>query len=376
MTGLASLINSNSLVFGIQLIQLVFVGVVIQNVVQLFARLHLVDDISLSPFVPYRFVNANCRRTHRAKCAQRVQNKSNSNPSEFFDREQRRLSKLCDIRQDRDRHRLGKGSVIFQGIQRLSENHVRADLDVRRSPVDPCLHPFRSNRVGASHHHKLIVRARIHRSLDSIHHFSRGNERLVRAVPASLGLLLIFQVTACGSGAGQIADGPGNIERTPPACVRISKERYLSSSSDPTHIFTNIVQSRDPEVRQSKRSVCGSRSGKIEPFKSCALGQSRAIGVDRTRYLKRDLFFNSFSQIQSCRHNSSARFAAKILWFCLRQTIGRTAVWQNRRPYEKESVSGLSPLGSAKRISGRSLTSYTGHGKSWNCSWGRAAVWH
>src|SRR5208283_856624 len=76
--------------------------------------------------------------------------------------------------------------------------------------------------------------------------------------------------------------------------------------------FTNIVQSRDPEVRQSKRSVCGSRPGKIEPFKSCALGQSRAIGVDRTRYLKRDLFFNSFSQIQSCRHNSSARFPVKI----------------------------------------------------------------
>jgi hypothetical protein len=158
----------------------------------------------------------------------------------------------------------------------------------------------------------LIVRALIDRSLDSIHHFSRGNERFVRAVPASLGLLLIFQVTACGSGAGQIAHGPGNIERTPPACVRINKERYLSSSSDPSHIFTNIVQSRDPEVRQSKRSVCGSGSGKIEPSKSCALGQSRAIGVDRTRYLKQDLFFNSFSQIQSCRHNSSARFAAKI----------------------------------------------------------------
>jgi hypothetical protein len=42
----------------------------------------------------------------------------------------------------------------------------------------------------------LIVRARIDRSLDPIHHFSRRNERFVRAVPASLRLLLIFQVTA------------------------------------------------------------------------------------------------------------------------------------------------------------------------------------
>jgi 2-methylisocitrate lyase-like PEP mutase family enzyme len=46
---------------------------------------------------------------------------------------------------------------------------------------------------------KLIVRARIDRSLNSIHHFSRGNERFVRITATTQAPLLVDADTGWGS---------------------------------------------------------------------------------------------------------------------------------------------------------------------------------
>src|SRR5688572_15134725 len=74
-----------------QLIQLLFVVVIAEHVIELDSRLHAIGDALLRAFLANRAVDDLGRTAHRTKCRQRVEHESDPRTAEFLHREERRL---------------------------------------------------------------------------------------------------------------------------------------------------------------------------------------------------------------------------------------------------------------------------------------------
>ncbi len=86
--------------------------------------------------------------------------------------------------------------------------------------------------VGACHDDELVVDPGVHGGFDSVAHFVGADEFFAGAMPAALGLHLVFQVAAAGSGPGQIPDRAGDLKGAAPTGVGIHQERQVGRLDD------------------------------------------------------------------------------------------------------------------------------------------------
>src|SRR3954447_4962810 len=75
-------------------VELSFIAVIVEYVVQFGPRLHASDDRLLGTFPPNRLIDSLGRRAHRAKRRQWVQHETHAGRAKFVDRKQRRLSEF------------------------------------------------------------------------------------------------------------------------------------------------------------------------------------------------------------------------------------------------------------------------------------------
>ena len=143
---------------------------------------------------------------------------------------------------------------------------------------------------------KLWVGARVDGRLDAIDHLFARDDLLAGAVAATLGLHLVFDVTARGAGLGERADGARNIESAAEAGVRIDQQRQRANVGDAAHVGEHIVECRDTEVRHAERSGRNAAARKIDGAVAGALRHARVVGVDGADDLQRLLSFDGFAE--------------------------------------------------------------------------------
>ncbi len=115
---------------GKQLIQFLFVRMVIDKVIQFSPSLHGGNHISLRAFRAYCPVHIQCGRTHCAKGGKRIKRHGDVSLGQLIDCKQRRYAKLGHICQNRHFYRCGKLPVRFQLGYRFGKDHVRARLHI------------------------------------------------------------------------------------------------------------------------------------------------------------------------------------------------------------------------------------------------------
>src|SRR6185369_2443749 len=85
---------------GEELVELSLVGVVIEKVVELGARLHERHDAPLGALASQRLVHLQRRRVHGAERGERIERDGHAGARELFPREERGGAELRDVGQD------------------------------------------------------------------------------------------------------------------------------------------------------------------------------------------------------------------------------------------------------------------------------------
>ena len=141
----------------------------------------------------------------------------------FSGGKQRGRAKFGNIGENRDFNRIHKSLVLLELGHRLGKNHVGTDLDTGQCPINRRIHAFNRKRVGARHDDKAGIVTRINRGLDTISHFGRGYDCLVRAVAAAFLHDLVFDMNAGDTGTSHFANTSGDIEGAAPANVDVDQ---------------------------------------------------------------------------------------------------------------------------------------------------------
>jgi len=84
---------------------------------------------------------------------------------------------------------------------------------------------------------------------------------------------LVFEVHGRDAGAGELANGAGDVEGVAPARIDVDQQRQVDPRGDAAGVAENILQVRHAEVRQAMRRVGDARTGEVKRPKTGALGE-------------------------------------------------------------------------------------------------------
>ncbi len=220
----------------------------------------------------------------------------------------------------------GELAVLVELVERLGEDHVGAGLDVALRALDRGLLALDGVRVGARHDHEVVVGAAVHRGLDAVHHLGRADQRLARAVAAALGLHLVLEVAARGTGADQVGDGARDVESRAPAGVGVDEQRQVARRGDAAHVLADVVQRGDAEVGQAERSVGDAGAREVDRAEAGALGEQRAERIDGADDLQRSLVGQGGAKPGACGgqsgHGQLFSQCNSGLWIIAQKTAG------------------------------------------------------
>ena len=135
-----------------------------------------------------------------------------------------RGAELGDVGEDGDVGALGEGAILGKLGDGFGEDHVGACLHAGSSTVEGSVEAFGGEGVGAGHDDEGGIGAGVDGGLDAVGHFVGGDDLFVGAMAAALGLDLVFDVAAGGSGLDEGADGAGEVEGAAEAGVRVDEE--------------------------------------------------------------------------------------------------------------------------------------------------------
>src|SRR5207237_2425431 len=117
---------SDLLVLREELIELALVRVVVEEVVELGARLHRRDEALLGAVSPERLVDGEGRRVHGTERRERIEHDLDAGAGQLVDGEHRRQGELGDVGEGRDAARVGGKPVCRVMCGRLWAEHMEA----------------------------------------------------------------------------------------------------------------------------------------------------------------------------------------------------------------------------------------------------------
>ena len=169
----------------------------------------------------------------------------------------------------------------------FGEDHVGAGFDAGGRAVEGGVEAFGGEGVGAGHDDEGGVGAGVDGGLDAVDHLFGGNDLLVGAVAAALGLDLVFDVAAGGSGLDEGADGAGEIEGAAEAGVGVDEEGEGADVGDAADVGEDVVDGGDAEVGDAEGAGGDATAGEVEGAVADALGHAGVVGVDGADDLER-----------------------------------------------------------------------------------------
>ena len=282
-------------------VKFALVGVVVEIVVHLLARLHDVEHVALVALLEQRRVNGFGTLVHRPIRAAAIEHDIDPGLAQLGRGEQGRVSEFGDVGKNRHADRVAKAAVLFQLAHGLGKDHVGAGLDAGHCALDRRLLSFDGQRVGARHDDEIVAGARIHRHLDPIDHFLFRDNRLARPMAAALGLDLILDVHPGRTGLFQRADGALDIERPAEPGIAVHQQRQAARFRDPAHVDQHVFQRADAEIGQTQGVGGQSAAGKIDGLVADLFGHAGGKRVDGTDDLQRSLLGHEFAQAASWR---------------------------------------------------------------------------
>ena len=106
---------------------------------------------------------------------------------------------------------------------------------------------------------------------------------------AALGLDLVFDVAAGGSGLDEGADGAGEVEGAAEAGVGVDEEGEGADVGDAADVGEDVVDGGDAEVGDAEGAGGDASAGEVDGAVAGALGHARVVGVDGAEDLQRVL---------------------------------------------------------------------------------------
>ena len=103
---------------------------------------------------------------------------------------------------------------------------------------------------------------------------------LVWAVAAALGLDLVFDVAAGGSGLDEGADGAGEVEGSSEAGIDVDEQGEGADVGDAARVGEDVVDGGDAEVGDAEGAGGDAASGEVEGAVADAFGHEGVVGVD------------------------------------------------------------------------------------------------
>ncbi len=115
-------------------------------------------------------------------------------------------------------------------------------------------------------------------------------------MPAALGLHLVLEMHAGGTGADQVAGRARDRECGAEAGIRVHQQRQPGGAADAARVLADVVEARDAEVRQAERGVRDAGARQVERAETGTLREQRAVGIDGARDLQRPLGFDGVAK--------------------------------------------------------------------------------
>ena len=104
---------------------------------------------------------------------------------------------------------------------------------------------------------------------------------------AALGLDLVFDVAAGGSGLDEGADGAGEVEGSAEAGVDVDEQGEGADVGDAANVGEDVVDGGDAEVGHAERACGYATAGEVEGAVADAFGHACVVGVDGADDLER-----------------------------------------------------------------------------------------
>src|SRR5258706_806493 len=279
--------SSAGLLTGKQSIELAFVVVVVEELVQLRPGLHRLDHALLRAVGTNRAIYLERRGIHRAERGQRIKHHADVGGRQLLDRKQRRRAELGDVSQNRYLDRVGELPIHAELGHRLGEDHVGACLDVGAGALDGGVQSLDGERVGARHDDERRIAARVRRRLDAIGHFLLADDGFAGPMAAAFRLHLILDMTGRGAELVQRFDRALNVEGAAEAGIDVHQQRRIDNVGDAPDVGQHVVERGNAEIGQAQRAGCDAAARQVDrpiPGAGCHAG---VIGFDRADDLQR-----------------------------------------------------------------------------------------
>ena len=182
-------------------------------------------------------------------------------------------------------YRTSEFGILFKLCHGFGKDHVGPSLNAGLRAVDGRLHTFHSQRISASHDDEAFIRARIHRSLDPVNHFTLTDNGFVGTVTTTFLHHLIFDVESCRAGLCNFARSSGDIEGAAPTGVDIYQQGQVAGRRDTARILAHVMQRGDTQIGNAQRRGCHASAGQVQRFVPAFLRKNGAVGGDGANHL-------------------------------------------------------------------------------------------
>ncbi len=247
------------------------------------------DDVLLRAVGADVLVDVEGGGVHGAEGGEGIEGERDVGAAELVEAEERGSAELGDVGEDGNVGALGEGAVLGKLGDGFGEDHVGARFYTGCSAIKGGVEAFGGKGVGAGHDDEVGVGAGVDGGLDAVGHLFGGDDLFVGAVAAALGLDLVFDVAAGGSGLDERADGAGEVEGSAEAGVDVYEEGQGADVGDAANVGEDVVDGGDAEVGDAEGACGDASAGEVEGAIADALGHEGVVGVDGANDLERVL---------------------------------------------------------------------------------------
>ncbi len=209
----------------------VVVGLVVDQVVEVGAVLHLAELGGEVPLVDERIERTACRAHRDAQQRHRPDDDVDADVAQLVDREQLALAELRHVGEDRHVDRGAHRGELLERAHRLGEDRVGPGIHQRLGPVDRGIEPVDGRDVGARHDEEVRVATRVDGGADALERGVLVDHGLAVEVAAALRVDLVLDVRAGEARVLERLDRAGDVHRLAEAGVGVDDRRAGRSSA-------------------------------------------------------------------------------------------------------------------------------------------------
>jgi hypothetical protein len=262
-----------------------FEGLVVEEVVKLFAGLHEVEDVGLRA-IGGEQVECGFTGFHGdAEERDGIDHGRVAEVSELVEREQRAFAEFGHVGDERRFDGGGELLEFFFRLQGFGKNPVGAGIEVTFRAVNRVIKAGHAAGIGAGDNHQVLIGLGCGCRSQLGTHGQGLDERFAGQVSAALGELLVFELDGRRTGGFELDDRSLDVERFAKTGIGIDDQREGTGSRQKSRLLHQFGEREQADVGKGQHTGGKRRAGKVHGFVAAALDQAGKEGARSTGHL-------------------------------------------------------------------------------------------